>query len=118
MDRETLKAVQTLTPQEIHEELKKLDLPTLHTACSIVGQVGFQHYGLSKDTRIAMEARKAHRFVAINCEEISKKLLKLVGMPEAQIETTLREIARQISQFYEMEKQKAGAQPVSERKKH
>jgi superfamily I DNA and RNA helicase len=85
----------------MEQALSKLDHPTLHTAVSMVSQVGFSHFNLSKDTRIALEARKAHRFVAINCEEISKKILRLTGASATEIEDQLRQIARQIQEFNE-----------------
>lgn len=56
-----------------------------------------------------MEARKAHRFVAINCEEIAKKVLRLTGDPEEQIEARLRSITQQVVAYSQAQKEKASS---------
>lgn len=93
------KAAEALLNKKKEDALGKLDHPTLHAAASLASQVGFQHFKLSQDTRVALEARKAHRFVAMNCEEIAKKILRLTGADEPAIDGMLLQIAEQIRKF-------------------
>lgn len=80
--------------------LSRLDFPTLQAAVALVSSMGLKHYQLSKDTRLPMEARKAHRFVALNCEELSRKFLRMSGLAEREVEEVLREITRQTVEFH------------------
>lgn len=98
--------MEQLNKAQTHEALRSLDLKTLHASASIVSQIGFQHYGLSQDTRIAMEARKAHRFVALNCEEAARKILMLSGGTAEDIDAEIKRIADQIVAFEEHRKNK------------
>lgn len=107
MEQETQTVIQKLNPQETKKALEALDQRTLQVAASVVSQVGFQHFHLSQDTRLPMEARKAHSFVAINCEEIAKKVLRLSGQPEDDILAQLRSISAQIIKFNAEEKERA-----------
>lgn len=100
------------TQTQTQAQTMKLDLPTLHTSVAIVSQVGFQHFQLSQDTRLTLEARKAHRFVAINCEDTSRRILRLTGAPETEIDQALQEHAKNLHRLHtEMKK---GALKLSE----
>lgn len=96
------------------EALSKIDLSTLQAATAVCSAVGFQHFGLSKDTRLPLEARKAHRFVALNCETICRKILHLASLPADQVEAILHEISRQTIEFNKQRQSQASMQPVSE----
>lgn len=106
-DETIQKTVEKLTPKETKDALQRLDHPTLQAAAGIAAQMGFQHFRLSQDTRISLEARKAHRFVAVNCEELTKKILRLTGAPEPAVEEMKNGIAAQVMAF--MEKNERGA---------
>lgn len=71
----------------------------MHLAISVVTQTGYQHFMLSNDTRLKMDARRAHRFVALNCEEISKNIMRLAGASAAEIEEALKDHAAECHAF-------------------
>lgn len=90
----------------------KIDLPTLTAVAAVISQHGFNHFEASKDTRIASEARKAHRFVAINCEDLARKTLRLSGKSYEECEKMLCEVARAAIDFKEQRRQERGGKPA------
>lgn len=109
MDQETSKIVEKLTPQQVDEALKELDFKSLQAAASVVSQIGFQHFNLSTDTRLPMEARKAHRFVAVNCEAAARKVLSLCPTitPE-QVQEVLMGIGAQVRLYNDVKLARGG----------
>jgi hypothetical protein len=64
-----------------------------------------------------MDARKAHRFVAMNAEDMARRILMLSGAPEEEVEASLKQIGAQIQAYRADEAKRAALQPVSEAKK-
>lgn len=87
-----------------------MDLPTLQSVAAVISQHGFNHFEASKDTRLPIEARKGHRFVAINCEDLARKTLRLSGKPYEDCEKMLHEIATQALNFKERMAKRKDAQ--------
>lgn len=107
MDQGIKNTIEKLTPQQTQEALKRLDHPTLQAAAGIAAQIGFQHMNLSRDTRLELQARKAHRFVAVNCEDVTRRILGLTGAEPSEIEDMLRGIAAQVHGFMEARRKEA-----------
>ena len=117
---ETQEQLAKIVAQEmLHEKkqavnpLDNLDQQTLFTAASVVSQVGFSHFELGKDSRLNLESRKAHTFVAMNCEDMCRKILRLRGAEEPDVENQLMQIAAQVKAFREQVKAKLKLAPVS-----
>lgn len=83
---------------------------------AIVVQTGFSHYDLSGDPKIAIEGRKAHRFVAMNCEDMARKIFRFAGVPEVEIDDVLAMHAQQLNRFKQSsgEGEKTNEQPVQD----
>jgi hypothetical protein len=58
--------------------------------------MGTSHFEASKDTKLTLEARKAHKFVAMNCETLARKTLALSGLLEEQTDPMLKTIMGQV----------------------
>jgi hypothetical protein len=95
----------------------ELDSLTLYTAATVVVRVGFQHFSLSQDTRLSLEARQGHRFVSVNCEEMAKMILRLTGAKETDVLEMLHQVGAQVREYNNQMIKKAGEQPVSEGRK-
>lgn len=85
----------------------KMDLPTLQSVAAVISQHGFSHFELSKDTKLTMEARKSHRFVAMNCEDLARNTLRLSGQDYDACEKMLHAIALEALKFKEQKMMKA-----------
>lgn len=92
------------TPEEIVQS--QMDMPTLQAGAAVAVSVGFQHFELSKDTRLDLQARRAHKFVSMNCETIARKMLSMSGLPPEQIEEMLEAIMAQTAQFRKAQEKK------------
>jgi hypothetical protein len=73
-----------------------MDLTTLQAATALVCSMGTSHFEASNDTKLSMEARKAHKFVAMNCETLARKTLALSGKPGKETEPMLMTIMGEI----------------------
>lgn len=91
--------------------LAGIDHPTLFAATAVVNQVGFKHFTLSRDTRQSLEARKAHRFVSMACEDACRKILRLSGAPPNAVEEALVTINRTTAEFEKNRNEAAGNHP-------
>lgn len=89
------------------EHLARLDHHTLQAAVAIISSTGLRHFQLSKDTRLTTEARKAHKFVAMNCETISRNVMAMSGLPDETVEALLRDIFKQTQDFFRGQKKDA-----------
>jgi hypothetical protein len=96
--------------------LESLEPGTLLACASVVSQMGFQHFDLCQDTRLGVEARKAHRFVAMNCETAARRILSLSGADEKTVTEQIEKIAQGIQAYRNQIASRAAAQPVPENK--
>ena len=87
------------TPEEILRE--SLDMSTIQACAAVVVSMGFAHFEKSKDTRVDLEARKAHKFVSLNCEVAARKIIQMTGMSETDAEEILKGIMAQTAKFRE-----------------
>ena len=93
-------------PQPQKPERLPVDLNTLQATVALVSSRGLKHFELSKDTRLTLEERKANRFVAINCEDLSRTILSMSLLPPKETEELLKAITLEAVAFHRAQAEK------------